>query len=117
MGAMAALVAGISYPRVFGKLALLSPSVWWDDRSILRLIEAWTPRRSRQRIWLDTGTAEGRNPSKMVDDTRLLRDALAGKGWREGADLHYEEAEGHAHNEQAWGDRFGRVLEYLFPAR
>ena len=117
MGALAALVAGIRYPRVFGKLALLSPSVWWDDRSILRLIEAWTPRRSRQRIWLDTGTAEGRNPSKMVDDTRLLRDALAGKGWCEGADLHYEEAEGHAHNEQAWGDRFGRVLEYLFPAR
>jgi predicted alpha/beta superfamily hydrolase len=114
---MAALVAGISYPRVFGKLALLSPSVWWDDRSILRLIEAWTPRQSRQRIWLDTGTAEGRNPAKMVDDTRLLRDALAGKGWREGPDLHYEEAQGHAHNEQAWGDRFSRVLEYLFPAR
>lgn len=117
MGALAALVAGIVYPRVFGRLALLSPSVWWDDRSILRLIEAWTPRRTRQRIWLDTGTAEGRSSAKVVQDARLLRDALAGKGWRESADLHYEEAHGHAHNEQAWGERFGRVLEYLFPAR
>jgi predicted alpha/beta superfamily hydrolase len=117
LGALAALVAGMDYPRVFGKLALLSPSVWWDGRSILRLIEAGTPREPRPRIWLDTGTAEGRSAAKVVADARLLRDALAGKGWREGADLHYEEAEGHAHNEQAWGDRFGRVLEYLFPAR
>ena len=53
----------------------------------------------------------------MVEDARRLRDALAGKGWREGADFHYEEAQDQAHDEQAWGDRFGRVLEYVFPAR
>ena len=117
LGALAALVAGMEYPRVFGKLALLSPSVWWDDRSILRLIEAWTPRQPRPRIWLDAGTAEGRSPAKVVEDTRLLRNALAGKGWREGSGIHYEEAQDHPHNEQAWGERFGRVLEYLFPAR
>jgi len=117
LGALTALVAGIDYPRVFGKFALLSPSVWWDDHSILRLIEAWTPRQPRPRIWLDAGTAEGRSPAKVVEDTRLLRNALAGKGWREGSDFHYEEAQDHAHNEQAWGERFGQVLEYLFPAR
>jgi len=117
LGALAALVAGVTYPRVFSKLALLSPSVWWDEGSILRLVEAWTPREPRPRIWLDTGTAEGRNPAKVVEDTRLLRQALAGKGWREGSDLHYEEAPGDTHNERAWGDRFGRVLEYLFPVR
>ncbi len=117
LGALAALVAGMEYPRVFGKLALLSPSVWWDDGSILRLIEAWTPRQPHSRIWLDTGTAEGRNPAKVVEDARLLREALAGKGWRESDDLHYEEAEGHAHNEQAWGDRFGPMLEFLFPVK
>lgn len=117
LGALAALVAGIDYPRVFGKLALLSPSVWWDDHSILGLIEAWTPRQPRPRIWLDAGTAEGRNPKHMVEDTRLLRNALAAKGCREGSDFHYEEAEGQAHNEQAWGERFGRVLEYLYPAK
>jgi predicted alpha/beta superfamily hydrolase len=117
LGALAALVAGIDYPRVFGKLALLSPSVWWDNHSILRLIEASTPRQPRQQIWLDAGTAEGRSPAKVVEEARLLRDALAGKGWREGSGFHYEEAQDHSHNEQAWGERFGRVLEYLFPAR
>jgi hypothetical protein len=29
----------------------------------------------------------------------------------------HEEAKDHAHDEQAWGARFGRVLAYLFPAR
>ena len=34
LGALVSLVAGLSYPRVFGKLALMSPSVWWDEHSI-----------------------------------------------------------------------------------
>jgi len=111
LGALVSLVAGLKYPRVFGKLALLSPSVWWDEHSILSLIEAWKPVR-RPRIWLDTGTEEGNHPAKVVADARRMRDALAAKG----CDLRYEEAQGRAHNEQAWADRFGRVLEYLFPA-
>jgi predicted alpha/beta superfamily hydrolase len=114
LGALVSLVTGMSYPRVFGKLALMSPSVWWDEHSILRLIEAWTPPR-RPRIWLDTGTAEGNSPEKAVADARLMRDALVAKGWAEPESLHYEEAEGHAHHEYAWSLRFGQVLEYLFP--
>ena len=47
LGALVALVAGLRYPRVFGKLALMSPSVWWDEHSILTLIQAWTRRRAR----------------------------------------------------------------------
>jgi hypothetical protein len=46
-----------------------------------------------------------------------MRDALLAKGWCEGRDLHYEEAEGAGHNEAAWASRFGRVLEYMFPGR
>ncbi|MBS1853739.1 MAG: alpha/beta hydrolase [Acidobacteria bacterium] len=115
LGALAALMAGLAYPRVFGKLALLSPSVWWDEHSILPVVESWT-RPERPRIWLDAGTAEGGNPGKVIDDARRMREAFLAKGWREPAHLRYEEFEGAAHNEAAWGARFGRVLEYLFPA-
>lgn len=110
LGALVSLVAGLRYPRVFGKLALMSPSVWWDEHSILSLIEAWTPVRC-PRVWLDTGTEEGNNPAKVVADARLMRDALTAKG----CDLRYQEAQGHQHNEAAWSARFGDVLEYLFP--
>ena len=116
LGALVSLVAGLEYPRVFGKLALLSPSVWWDRHSILDLIERYTAPQ-RPRIWLDAGTAEGSDPGKVVADARLMRDAFAGKGWREGVDFHYVEAEGHGHDEGAWAARFGDVLEYLFSVR
>ena len=114
LGALASLVAGLKYPRVFGRLAIMSPSVWWDGRAIVRLVAAYDPK-VRPRIWLDAGTAEGGASEQIVRDLRLLRDAFLEQGWRPGADLSYEEVWGAHHNEQAWGDRFGRVLEYLFP--
>lgn len=111
LGALVSLVAGLHYPRVFGKLALMSPSVWWDEHSILSLIEAWKPTRP-QRVWLDTGTDEGNNPAKVVADARRIRDALVAKG----CELRYDEVQGAQHNETAWSARFGAVLEFLFPA-
>jgi predicted alpha/beta superfamily hydrolase len=116
LGALAALVAGLEYPRVFGGLAILSPSVWWDDRSIVTAVRSFQSRLpTRPRVWLDVGTAEGDNPRSAVEDARLLRDPLIEKGWREGTDLEYREVEGAKHNEAAWGARFGDVLAYLFP--
>ena len=114
LGALASLVAGVAYPKVFGKLALMSPSVWWDEHAILDVMRRWPPA-PRPRVWLDAGTAEGNWPAKVIDDARLMRQAFVDLGWREGADLHYVEAAGHGHNEDAWGSRFGAVLEYLFP--
>jgi predicted alpha/beta superfamily hydrolase len=113
LGALVSLQTGLLYPRVFGKLAILSPSVWWDDRSILTLVRSYSSR-VRPRIWLDTGTAEGDDPGRIVQDARMLRDALIEKGWR--GELHYEEVRGAGHDEAAWAARFGRVLEFLFPA-
>ena len=67
------------------------------------------------KIWLDIGTAEGNSPQKTVEDTRMLRDALLAKGWRQDRDLRYLEAEGAGHNEKAWSQRIGPLLEFLFP--
>jgi len=116
LGALAALVAALEYPRVFGRVAMLSPSVWWDGRSIISQARNYrSPLRPR--IWLDVGTKESDSAQSVVNDARLLRDALLEKGWRRGTDLEYEEIEGAGHNEGAWGDRFGNVLAYLFGKR
>jgi predicted alpha/beta superfamily hydrolase len=114
LGALVSLIAALEYPKVFGKIALLSPSVWWDQHAILPMLECWH-RRERPRLWLDAGTAEGNNPAKVVADARRLRDAFHAKGWREGVDLRYEEDPGAGHNESAWAWRFGPVLKYLVP--
>lgn len=114
LGGLVSLVAGLEYPRVFGSLAVISPSVWWDNRAIVRIVEQ-SDVNPRPRIWLDVGTAESDNAEQIVSDARLLRDALLAKGWQADRDLSYREIEGANHSEAAWADRFGAVLGFLFP--
>jgi predicted alpha/beta superfamily hydrolase len=112
LGGLVSLHLGIKYPHVFGKLAVLSPSIWWNRRMILhrvRRLEA----KADLRIWIDVGTAEGAN---TVKDAALLRDALVARGWVPDMDLKYVEAEGAGHNELAWAERVGPLLKFLFPA-
>jgi len=113
LGALTALHTGMCYPSVFGNLALISPSVWWDSRAVLPIVSGFRASM-RPRIWLDIGTDEGNNPQKIVDDARLLRDALVSKGWSENENLCYQEFERAGHNEAAWAARFGLILEYFY---
>jgi predicted alpha/beta superfamily hydrolase len=113
LGGLVSLYLGLKYPQVFGKLAVVSPSVWWDNRMILRDVRALS-RRPRTRIWLDIGTKEGRDTAEATGGTRALRDALVAKGWKENSDLKYFEAEGAEHNETAWAERAGPMLIFLF---
>lgn len=112
LGGLLSLHLGLTHAAVFGKVGLLSPSVWWDDRWIVRQL-AGEGRRPSLRIWLDVGTGE----TRMLKGTRLLYRMLLRKGWRAGRDLHYAEAEGALHDERAWGERTGLFLRFLFPAQ
>jgi predicted alpha/beta superfamily hydrolase len=113
LGGLVSLYLGLRYPHVFGRLAVLSPSVWWDNRVIVRDVRG-LGAKTHARIWLDMGTEEGGNATA---DARLLRDALVEKGWRLGHDLKYYEAEGGRHDEHAWAARVDPLLRFLFPCR
>lgn len=113
LGGLVSLYLGLRKPRIFGKIAALSPSVWWNERFILRFAAA-APVRPLPRIWLDIGTREG---PRIVDDVERLRDVLTGKGWQLERNLHYQRVEGAEHNEAAWAQRVGPFLQFLFPAR
>jgi len=113
LGGLLTLHLGLRYPTIFGKLAVLSPSVWWDDRVILREVAA-LQKKLNVRIWLDAGTREG---AEVIPDARLLRDAFVAKGWEIPTNLMYFEARGGEHNERSWAKRVGPVLKYLFPPR
>jgi predicted alpha/beta superfamily hydrolase len=112
LGGLLSLHMGLTHPAIFGKLALLSPSVWWDDRWIVRQLGASNGNRPHLSIWLDVGTGEPR----MLKGTQLLYRMLMRKGWTPGVDLQYLEAEGARHDERAWGERTGLFLRFLFPA-
>ncbi len=112
LGGLISLYLGFAHPEVFGKIAVMSPSLWWDHRSILSAIEKQSAKPDL-RIWLDMGTAEG---MRHLRDAEMLERLLLKRGWKSGVDLAYTEAEGAVHDEQAWSDRFGEVLRFLFPA-
>jgi predicted alpha/beta superfamily hydrolase len=111
MGGLVTLHIGLRHPRTFTRLAVVSPSVWWDDRAIVRAVEA-LPGPLPLRVWLDIGTAEGRG---ALRDARALCRALERKGWRRGENLRCVEATGAEHAERAWAARAGAMLQYLFP--
>jgi predicted alpha/beta superfamily hydrolase len=112
LGGLVSLFLGLRMPHIFGKIAALSPSVWWNQRVILRFADA-APADPRPRIWLDIGTREG---PRIVEDVERFRDLLLRKGWRWEQDLHYERVIGAEHNEAAWAKRVGPFLQFLFPA-
>lgn len=112
LGGLLSLHLGLTYPHVFGKLALLSPSVWWDDRWIVRQLATFRAPHETLRIWLDVGTGE----TRMLKGARLLYRTLVRRGWTPGVDLQYLEAPGALHDEHSWGERSGLFLRFLFPA-
>jgi predicted alpha/beta superfamily hydrolase len=113
LGGLISLYLGLRHPNVFTRLAILSPSLWWDHRSILATVRQFHPSaRPLPRIWLDIGTAEG---ARHVRDTQLLNRILEQRGWQPGIDLHFATIHDAVHDEDAWAARFGQVLAFLFP--
>src|SRR5437773_4925795 len=111
LGGLATLTLGLWFPNHFTRLAVMSPSVWWDDCAIYKIVDALDESaRPPLKIWLDTGTRE-----EGWERARELRDRLVTKGWRLHDDLEYLEADGSDHSEGAWAARIGPVLRFLFP--
>jgi predicted alpha/beta superfamily hydrolase len=109
LGGLATLAIGLSFPHAFTRLMVMSPSIWWDDFAIYRLVDS-IDKKPPLKIWLDTGTAE-----PGWEQARQLRDRLAEKGWTVYGDLQYVEAEGADHSERAWAARVDPALRFLFP--
>ena len=116
LGGLVTLYLGLRHADVFGKLAVLSPSVWWDNRSILRMVAAFDGT-IRPSIWLDVGTQEGSSPQKTLRDARALRDSLLARGWKMGRNLQYFEAIGADHSERSWARRVPMILRFLYPVK
>jgi len=119
LGGLVSIYLALKYPTVFGRAAVVSPSVWFANKQIVHYVEA-LPKKPKVRIWMDIGTKEGgttEEAQQTVSDARLLKETLIKKGWKLGKDLNYVEAEGAQHNEAAWAARVESILTFLFPQK
>ncbi len=117
LGGLMTMYTGIAYPQVFGRLMIMSPSVWWANNWILAAVKqnltdslATSLRAADTRIWLDIGDAEGK---ESVEGARALKNLLIEKGWKIGTNLSFMEAKNAAHNEAAWSERLEPALTFL----
>jgi predicted alpha/beta superfamily hydrolase len=109
LGGLVTLAIGILYPQAFSRLLVMSPSIWWDDFAIYRLVDS-IERKPPIKIWLDTGTDE-----PGWEQTRELCNRLVEKGWKLAKDILYMEADHGDHSEAAWATRVEPALRFLFP--
>jgi len=107
MGGLVSLYFALWHPRVFGHVAALSPSIWWDDRAVIKEFSRLR-KKPAVRLWLDMGTAE-----PGWETVQALRDTLVDRGWKPGTDFAYQEVPGAEHTEHAWATRIGEVLEWI----
>lgn len=109
LGGLLAMTVGLWFPDIFSRVAVMSPSVWWDNQVIIRMAEELDAKLPL-RIWLDTGTSE-----PGWERARALCETLVEKGWRLHDDLHYAEVDGADHSEAAWAARVDPMLRFLYP--
>jgi enterochelin esterase-like enzyme len=113
LGGLVSLYLGLRNAESFGRLAVLSPSVWWNHKSILGILNETAPYlEHKPRIWLDVGDHEGR---MTLRDTELLAKRLRVNGWVDEESLHFEKVRGGTHDEGSWALRVGPLLRFLFP--
>ncbi len=112
LGGLVTLFLGLQHPELFGKLALLSPSVWWNHKSILGYLNEHAPQVwERPRVWLDVGDREGQ---RTLRDVEHLARRLKANGWRPGETMYFEKVRGGTHDEASWAGRVRPMLKFLF---
>ncbi|MDC0713160.1 alpha/beta hydrolase-fold protein [Stigmatella sp. ncwal1] len=109
LGGLVSFYVGRRNPSVFGKLAALSSSFWWNNQTLTQQVEV-SPTKVEVNVYLDAGTS-----GDGLTETTRMRDALVADGHLQGGDLFYYVAQGAGHNESAWAARLNLPLTYLFP--
>ncbi len=113
LGGLATMFLGLEHADTFGKLAVMSPSIWWNHKSILGFVNEYEGP-PWPRIWLDVGDGEGK---RTEADATLLYKRLVTNGWKPEVNIHFQMAVGGTHDELAWAARVGDMLRFLFPAK
>ncbi len=110
MGALSSLLFAWERPDVFGAVACLSTSFWYDDEKTLNEIKEFTGHKKDVRIYLDCGERE----KDLLGGYRRMVDILKTKGFRKGKDLEFHIESKGVHTEHSWAQRVWRPLIFLY---
>jgi predicted alpha/beta superfamily hydrolase len=106
LGGLISVYGAARYAHTFGLVGALSPSIWWNQQSILKIVEA---AELPVRVYIDMGTVGGELP----EDARLLADTYQRLGMDQNLLLNIQPGAYHA--EKFWAQRLPVALRFLFP--
>jgi len=111
LGGLISIYAGLTYPEVYSKLMIFSPSLWVAPNIHFHAMNLHD--LPEMKIYLYGGVAESAN---MVPNIHRFRDAV--RQQQPEADIAFEVVidPAGAHNEERWGQEFPRAVEWLFSA-
>jgi len=116
LGGLISWHIGLEHPDVFGRVAAISPSFWWNGRQTVTSFEAGSPTLPA-RLWIDAGSAEGTEletgETNTIANARAIRDRALELGAVYGRDVGYLEVLGGTHDEAAWAARLDQILGFL----
>ena len=108
LGGLATLAIAQQYPSRFGRLLVMSPSLWWDDAVMLKRMRR-QPLAPDTRVWLDVGLKEGRQTATLVRRLRRMLTDQLDAGNLNGIDDPIGD-----HTEDRWASRLPEALAWLF---
>ena len=114
LGAIVSLYVAMARPGIFGRLLLESPSLFVNNRHLLKSSRAF--RRWPDKIFMAVGTNEAGSEDRdrqVVEDVRALERILRSAGLSENR-LQVRIDEGATHSERDWARRFPEALAFLF---
>jgi metallo-beta-lactamase class B len=115
MGGLISLYAALKYPRVFGRVGVFSPALWFAAPQLLSYARNARPLPGT-RIYFVVGAKEGDTPEVYVNDQLRMVDTLAAAGFRRGRNVvSYVRADG-VHAEWFWRREFPAAYRWLFAA-
>jgi predicted alpha/beta superfamily hydrolase len=110
LGGLISLYICQQYPQKIGSCAAVSPALGWDERRLLNELVEKPDALKDVQLWLDMGTEEGSDPALAIEPCEQLAAALQ----KQGGSFMWHKVEGARHNERAWAQRFGDILQFLY---
>ncbi len=115
MGGLISLHAALRHPGVFGRVGVMSPSLWFSD-SVYVAARGARAAGPRPRFYFVSGGLEGpqNQPHLVVADQQRMVDTLAAAGWRVGTEIHAAAPDDGRHSEWFWRREFPAAYRWLF---
>ncbi len=108
MGGLISHFAGLTYPDVFGKIGVFSPSFWYA-KSCFELAKTNSKGQNAKMYFL-VGNKEG---SKMVSNMKKMIKTMEESGFEKDK-IKSKIVRGAEHNEQFWREEFSEAVLWLF---